>query len=126
MSLISEQVEELRHESKMFHKSAKLYKLLSNAADTIEELSAKLSSANMERSEQHYKKSGDCVSKASLIKEIYDSGFLDTISQPQADVLREAIDYASVTGVVPVVRCKDCKQWGVYKVLGETDTIKCC
>ena len=54
MSLISEQVEELRHESKMFHKTSKLYKLLSNAADTIEELSAKLSSANIERSEQHY------------------------------------------------------------------------
>lgn len=85
MSLISEQVEELRHESKMFHKTAKLYKLLSNAADTIEELSEKLVRANMERSEQHYD-----------------------------------------NDMVKVVRCKDCKQWGAYKVLGETDTIKCC
>ena len=85
MSLISEQVEELRHESKMFHKTAKLYKLLSNAADTIEELSEKLVRANMERSEQHYD-----------------------------------------NDMVKVVRCKDCSQWGIHKVLGETDSIKYC
>lgn len=54
MSLISEQVKKLRFLSMEFNGFSNDYKLLTDAADTIEELSAKLASANMERSEQHY------------------------------------------------------------------------
>lgn len=112
MSLISEQVEELRHESKMFHKTAKLYKLLSNAADIIEELSAKLASANMERSKQYYKNSDDYIGKQALIKAICDSGLFYTISQHEADTLEQAIESVPLVGAFPVIRCKDCRQWG--------------
>ena len=59
MIMISEFVKELREKSTLFSRSdfavagvAKDYK---EAADIIEELSAKLASANMERSEQYYK-----------------------------------------------------------------------
>lgn len=61
MSMINEFVEKLREKSALFSRSdfavsgiAKDYK---EAADIIEELSAKLASANMERSEQYHK---DC------------------------------------------------------------------
>ena len=85
MSLISEQVKNLRYLAMEFGGYSNNYKLLNDAADTIEELSAKLANANMERYEQHY----------------------------DNDMLK-------------VVRCKDCIYWGAYKVLGETDTMKCC
>lgn len=53
MSLISEQVDALRLLSKATD-SKELSARLKYAADAIEELSKKLASANMEKSEQHY------------------------------------------------------------------------
>jgi hypothetical protein len=52
MSLISKQIDELRAYAK--DSNGELAKLISDAADTIEVLSAKLSVANMERSSQYY------------------------------------------------------------------------
>ncbi len=59
MSMINEFVKELREKSALFSKIAVagIAKDYKDAADIIEELSAKLASANMERSEQYYK---DC------------------------------------------------------------------
>lgn len=59
MSMISEFVKELREKSALFSKSdfavAGIAKDYKEAADIIEELSAKLACANMDRSEQYYK-----------------------------------------------------------------------
>lgn len=53
MSLISEQVRRLREFAKTL-KYADEYNLVNGAADTIEELSAKLHKSQMERSSQYY------------------------------------------------------------------------
>ena len=53
MSLISEQVRRLREFAKTL-KYADEYNLVNGAADTIEELSAKLHNSQMERSSQYY------------------------------------------------------------------------
>ena len=57
--MISEFAKELREKSALFSKSdfavAGIAKDYKEAADIIEELSAKLASANKERSEQYYK-----------------------------------------------------------------------
>lgn len=55
MSLISEKVRMLRDVANAY-KGNGLELILNDAADTIEELSAKLHSLNMERSEEYYKK----------------------------------------------------------------------
>ena len=52
MSLISKQIDELRAYAK--DSNGELAKLINDAADTIEELSTKLYTANMERSSQYY------------------------------------------------------------------------
>jgi len=52
MSLISKQIDELRAYAK--DRKGELAKLINDAADTIEELSAKLSAANMAMSSQYY------------------------------------------------------------------------
>lgn len=52
MSLISKQIEELR--AYAADRKGELAKMVSDAADTIESLSEKLSAANMERSSQYY------------------------------------------------------------------------
>lgn len=52
MSLISKQIDELRAYAKDCN--GELTKLISDAADTIEVLSAKLHASNMERSSQYY------------------------------------------------------------------------
>lgn len=52
MSLTSKQIDELRTYAK--DRKGELAKLINDAADTIEMLSAKLSAANMERSSQYY------------------------------------------------------------------------
>ena len=52
MSLISKQIDELRAYAK--DSNGELAKLINDAADTIEVLSAKLHAANMERSSQYY------------------------------------------------------------------------
>ncbi len=52
MSLISKQIDELRAYAK--DRKGELAKLINDAADTIEELSAKLHASNMERSSQYY------------------------------------------------------------------------
>lgn len=52
MSLTSKQIDELRTYAK--DRKGELAKLVNNAADTIELLSAKLSASQMERSSQHY------------------------------------------------------------------------
>ena len=53
MSMISEQVRRLREFAKIL-KYADEYNLVNGAADTIEELSAKLHNSQMERSSQYY------------------------------------------------------------------------
>lgn len=53
MSMITELVQELR-EKAFFRTADNVYNLLDKAADTIEELSAKLQSANIDRSSQYY------------------------------------------------------------------------
>ena len=69
MSMISEFVKELREKSALFSKSdfavAGIAKDYKEAADIIEELSAKLASANMERSEQYHKGNSEFVEKLS-------------------------------------------------------------
>ena len=125
MSLISEQVWELREIAKLYSNNSRDYHVLNHAANTIEELSAKLASANMERSEQHYKINDDCIGKMALIKAIYESGLLDTISQPEATLLGEVIDSVPLVGALPVIRCKDCRQWGTG-FPAETDHGKVC
>lgn len=52
MSLISKQIDELRAYAK--DRKGELARLINNAADTIEVLSAKLYASNMERSSQYY------------------------------------------------------------------------
>lgn len=52
MSLISKQIDELRAYAK--DRKGELAKLINDAADTIDELSTKLYTANMERSSQYY------------------------------------------------------------------------
>ena len=52
MSLTSKQIDELRAYAN--DRKGELAKLISDAADTIELLSAKLSASNMERSSQYY------------------------------------------------------------------------
>lgn len=56
MSMISEQVKELREIAKNFSEWEynRFYDTISKAADTIEALSAKLEAANMERSDRYY------------------------------------------------------------------------
>lgn len=65
--MISEFVKELREKSALFSKSdfavAGIAKDYKEAADIIEELSAKLASANMERSEQYCKGNSEFVEK---------------------------------------------------------------
>lgn len=55
-SMISEQIKQLKEESKYLQKDQekRLASILFQAADTIEALSAKLASANMERSDRYY------------------------------------------------------------------------
>ena len=52
MSLISKQIDELRAYAK--DRKGELAKLINDAADTIEVLSAKLHASNMDRSSQYY------------------------------------------------------------------------
>ena len=52
MSLISKQIDELRAYAK--DRKCELAKMINDAADTIEVLSAKLHASNMERSSQYY------------------------------------------------------------------------
>ena len=52
MSMISKQIDELRDYAK--DRKGELAKLINDAADTIEVLSAKLYASNMERSSQYY------------------------------------------------------------------------
>ena len=52
MSMISKQIDELRDYAK--DRKGELAKLINDAADTIEELSAKLHAKNMEQSSQYY------------------------------------------------------------------------
>ena len=45
------------------------------------------------------------------------------------DIIDFAVDHleeAPTIDAVPVVRCKDCKNWGTDWVLGETEHVKCC
>lgn len=56
MSMISEQVKEIRNMACVLHdeKRYAAQEIMCQAADTIEALSAKLAAANMERSERYY------------------------------------------------------------------------
>ncbi len=56
MSMLSEQVKEMREIAKTFSEWEynRFYDVISNAADTIEALSAKLAEENMERSDRYY------------------------------------------------------------------------
>ena len=72
MSMLSEQVKELRTiaNNLSLEKSPTMLivsKSLKESADTIETLSAKLSTANMGRSERHY---DGCISRTELMQEL--------------------------------------------------------
>ena len=54
MSMISEQVKELRETAELFDEIDDGRRMLLQAADTIEALSAKLAAENMERSDGYY------------------------------------------------------------------------
>lgn len=56
MSMLSEQVNQLKEEAKYLEKDQekRLASILRQASDAIEALSAKLSAANMERSDRYY------------------------------------------------------------------------
>lgn len=85
MSMISEQVKELRDGSDVYKVGGfpEVSKLLKNAADTIEALSAKLQAANMERSEEDSKT--ERLTKRTdggiLVKEDYGEDVLKTLYQ---------------------------------------------
>lgn len=64
---ISEQVKELRETAELFDKIDDGRRMLLQAADTIEALSAKLAAANMERSDRYY---GGGKIKISDLKDI--------------------------------------------------------
>lgn len=36
------------------------------------------------------------------------------------------VEFAPIIDAVPVVRCKDCKHWGMLSAPPETENIKCC
>ena len=79
MSEISDQIKALRIVRKLFRNEV-YGKLLNDAADTIEELSAKLEAANMERSTAYYNKC-EVLAQLEELRTDYDgeenSGFID-------------------------------------------------
>lgn len=75
MSLISKQINDLRAYAK--DRKGELAKLVSDAADTIEELSAKLSAANMERSSQYYH--GGWIPIDERAPEVDEDGYSDYV-----------------------------------------------
>jgi len=40
--------------------------------------------------------------------------------------IRHEVEYQPTIDAVPVVRCKDCKHWGMLEGPPETENIKCC
>lgn len=50
----------------------------------------------------------------------YNKGFLNALKRVSVMI----VDQPTIDAV-PVVRCKDCKRWGMG-IAGETDRIKCC
>ena len=67
MSMISEQIKELRELSETFE-GKMLGRIIGQAADTIEALSAKLAAANMERSDRYYGSGWQPISEHSRDK----------------------------------------------------------
>ena len=60
MSMISEQISKLKNTADAYKfENPALFKLLSEAAETISDLSAKVYRANMERSDNYYKQIAD-------------------------------------------------------------------
>ena len=85
MSLTSKQIEELRAYAKC--RKGELAKLINNAADTIEILSAKLHSSQMERSSQYYH--GGWIPVAERLPEKDEYVLLTTITaKGQRNVVR--------------------------------------
>ncbi len=106
MSMISEQVKELRdcvHRWQNFESvsSSEPFKLLSEAADTIETLSAKLEAANMEQSDRYYG-GGWILSKDRLpTKEEcgnYRGHFLVTVYASELKTLCMEYEYTTIRG----------------------------
>lgn len=75
MSMISEQVKELRELSETFE-GKRLGRIIGQAADTIEALSAKLTAANMERSDRYY--GGGWIACEDRLPNKYDTVLIDT------------------------------------------------
>lgn len=79
MSEISDQIKALRIVGKLFRNDV-YGKLLKDAADTIEDLSAKLEAANMERSTAYYNQA-EVLEQLEELRADYDgeenSGFID-------------------------------------------------
>lgn len=75
MSLISKQINDLRAYAK--DRKGELAKLVNDAADTIETLSAKLSAVNMERSSQYYH--GGWIPIDERLPEVDEDGYSDYI-----------------------------------------------
>lgn len=64
----------------------------------------------------------DFISRSALIEDIKRRKY---INKPLAEIFETIIDEQPTVDAVPVVRCKDCSQWGCG-VPGETDFVKCC
>ena len=43
-----------------------------------------------------------------------------------AHEIANIVKYAPSVDAVEVVRCKDCRHWGIHDMLGETEEIKAC
>lgn len=99
MSMISEQVKELRETAELFDKIDDGRRMLLQAADTIEVLSAKLAAENMEQSDRYY--GGGWISDRIPTKEEcgnYRGHFLVTVYAPELKTLCMEYEYATIRG----------------------------
>lgn len=67
----------------------------------------------------------DLISRAALINYIKAWDIGNGIAHDQSTFI-DAVNAQEVVDAVEVVRCKDCKHWGIHKLLGETEKIKAC
>lgn len=99
MSMISEQVKELRETAELFDKIDDGRRMLLQAADTIEALSAKLAAANRERSDRHY--GGGWIYDRAPTKEEcgrWRGKFLVTVYANEPTVMYMEYEYAEIRG----------------------------
>lgn len=101
MSMISEQVKELREYSNisLYARESRARELLKEAADTIEALSAKLAAANMKRSDRYY--GGGWIYDRAPTKEEcgrWRGKFLVTVYANEPTVMYMEYEYTEIRG----------------------------